>query len=273
MAGLTARSPLIIDATPDLKRVDAVMTRIIRERSTWDEFFRDPNGVLITTGLHPPTTPEINARVNEMFYSVLSNKPLLELLARNVKRRQPARAKAGRFAKVYHTGLERGEIRHDIAQDIDALSILVGDKATLRSALGLTLHDINRRGLLQRKYPKRTLDEYIERIVTVAATGKSLKTVPALESWDRNYGIGKAFGGLFLEVTPFVTAVAFVEVLAVVTVGVDHDLHPNAPNLATMAAGARRGDRKQIEALAMYGKLLAFGGELMMHVANFESLR
>jgi hypothetical protein len=273
MPALTARSPLIVDATTDLKRVDAVMTRIIRERSTWDEFFRDPNGVLIRTGLHPPTTPDINARVNEMFYAVLSNKPLLELLARTVKKHRRARAREARFAKVVETGLQRGEIRHDFAQDVAALSSMVGDRRALRNALQLTLHDLNRRGLLQRKYPKKAIDDYSTQIVDVAVTGKSLRRVPALESWDRNYGIGGAFGGLWAEVVPFVTAVAFVEIAAAVTVGVDHDLHPIAPDLADMTAGARRGDRNQVEALAMYGKLLGFSGELLLHVANFESTR
>jgi hypothetical protein len=273
MPPLTARSPLIVDATPDLQRVDSVVTRIIRERSTWDAFLQDPNGTLIATGLHPPTTPEINARVNETFYAVLSNKPLLELLAQSVKRRPPAKAKAARFAKTYAAGLQRGEIRHEVAQDIDALSSIVADRATFRRALLLTLEDLNRRGLLQRKYPKRTIDDYLNQIVAVATTGKSLRAVPALESWDRNYGIGKSFGGLWIEVGPFVTGVAFVEILTAVTVGIDHDLHPTAPNLAAMTAGARRGDRKQVEALAIYGKLLAFGGELMAHVANFESMR
>jgi hypothetical protein len=36
---------------------------------------------------------------------------------------------------------------------------------------------------------------------------------------------------------------------------------------------ALKGDRKQAEALAMHAKLLAFGGELMLHVAHFESSR
>lgn len=273
MTVLTARSPLIVDAASDLRRVDAVMTRIIRERSSWDEFFRDPNGVLIATGLHPPTTPEINARVNEMFYAVLSNKPLLNLIARTVKKHRPAKAKEARFAKFYEAGLQRGEIRHAFAQDVDALSSMVGDRSALRKALQLTLHDLNRRGLLQRKHPKKAIDKYIDGIVEVAATGKSLRAVPALESWDRNYGIGKPYGALFFEVVGLVTGAAFVEIWAAVTVGVGSDLQRIAPDLAAMTAGARRGDRKEVEALAIYGKLLAFGGELMMHVANFESTR
>ena len=273
MPTLTARSPLIIDVTSDLKRVDMVMTKIISDRSTWDNFFHDPNGVLIAKGLHPPTSSEINRQINDIFYAVLSNRQLLERIAESVKKFPPPGTKENRFAQVAQAGLEKGEIRHDLGEDIDALSHLVADVDTFRAVLGMTLHDVNGRGILQKKHSKKSIDDYVDRIVAIVVTGKSMRSEPPLETWDRNYGIGKAFGGLWVEVMPFVTAVAFVEIAAAVTVGVDHDLHPVKPKLDAMTAGARRGDRKQVEALAMYGKLLAFGGELMMHVANFESSR
>jgi hypothetical protein len=273
MAALTARTPLILDATNDLKRVDAVMTKVVNDRSRWDDFFSDPNGALVAHGLHPPTTSEVNSRVNDLFYAVLANKPLLELLAKALKSRRRNKAREAKYFRLYEAGLKQGQIRHDIAQDVDALSWIVSDKRRFTNALRLTLHDVNDRGLLQRKHPRKDIDAYVKHVVELASAGKSLRTLPALETWDRNYGIGKAFGGLWVEVTPFVTGVAFVEVLVAVTVGVDHDLQPAAPSLAAMTAGARRGDRREVEALAMYGKLLAFSGELMMHVANFESTR
>jgi hypothetical protein len=269
MPTLNARSPLIVDATPDLKRVDKVMTRIISERATWDDFFRDPNGVFVRTGLHPPTTPEINSRTNEIFYAVLSNKPLLNLITRHFKKFRPTRAKLSKYEKIYITGLQQGEIRHDLGEDIDAINHLVSDPGTLRALLRLTLHDINRRGILQKKHSTKSIDDYVDRIVEVAVTGKSLRSEPPLESWDRNYGIGKAYGGLFVEVGPVATVAVAVELAALATVfGV-----PPPPSLDVMIAEARAGDRKQIEAIAMYGKLLAFLGEFMMHVANFESTR
>jgi hypothetical protein len=248
------------------------MTRIIRERATWDDFFRDPNGMFVATGLHPPTSPENNSRANAIFYAVLSNKPLLEQLARHFKKFRPSRARLNKFAKTYLAGLEQGEIRHDLGEDIDAINHLVSASGALKVILGLTLHDINRRGILQKKYSRKAIDDYIDRIVKVAVTGKSLRNEPPLESWDRNYGIGKAFGGLWVEVGPFITAAVGVEFAAAITV-FGHPPDTIQPNLDVMTAGARRGDRKQIEALAMYGKLLAFGGELMMHVANFENSR
>jgi hypothetical protein len=268
MPTLTARSPLVVDATPDLKRVDSVMTRIIRERATWDDFFRDPNGVFVRTGLHPPTSPENNSRANGIFYAVLGNKPLTEQLTRHFKKLRPSRARLSKFEKTYLAGLQQGGIRHDLGEDIDAINHLVSDAGTLRTLLRLALHDINRRGILQKKHSTKSIDDYVDRIVKVAVTGKSLRNEPPLESWDRNYGIGKAFGGLFVEVGPFVTAAVGVEFAAAVTVFG----HPE-PSLDVMTTGARMGDRKQTEALAMYGKLLAFSGELMVHVANFESSR
>lgn len=272
MPTLNARSPLIVDATSDLKRIDSVMTRIIRDRATWDEFFRDPNGVFVRAGLHPPTTPENNNRANEIFYAVLSNKPLLAQLTRHFDKFRPSRARLSKFERTYLAGLQQGEIRHDLGQDIDAINHLVSHSGTLRTILRLTLHDINRRGILQKKHSRNGIDDYVDRIVNVAVTGKSLRNEPPLESWDRNYGIGKAYGGLWVEVGPFVTAAVGVEFAAAVTV-FGHPLPPIQPSLDMIAAGARSGDKKQIEALAMYGKLLAFFGELMMHVANFESSR
>jgi hypothetical protein len=272
---LNAGSPLIVDATPDLKRVDKVMTRIISERTAWDEFFRDPNGVLIRAGLHPPTTPENNSRANEVFYAVLSNKPLIDLLTRHFKRFRPSPAKRKQFGNQYHAGLQQGEIRHDLKQDIDGIIHVVSNRATFRKALRLTLHDLNERGILQTKHSKKAIDDYINRIVELAVTGRSVRREPPLESWDRNYGIGRAFGGVWLEVAAVVTGAAAVEIGVWTTVflGVGSDLHLTRARLDEISAGALRGDRKQIDALAMSGKLLAFSGELMMHVANFESNR
>jgi hypothetical protein len=273
MPALTARSPLIVDATPDLKRVDQVMTRIISDRTTWNDFFRDPNGVLIKAGLHPPTTAENNSRANEIFYAVLCNKPLIKQLTRLFKKYRPSRARVEKFEKTYLAGLQQGEIRHDLGQDIDAISHVVSDSDALRAVLRLALHDINRRGILQEKHSRKEIDDYLDRIVKVAVTGKSLRKEPPLESWDRSYGIGKAFGGFWLEVVGIVTVGAAAQIAAVVTLCVGGDLQLPRATLDEMIAGARGGDTKQTEALAMYGKLLAFSGELMMHVANFESSR
>jgi hypothetical protein len=272
---LTARSPLIVDVTSDLSRIDRVMTRIIGDRTAWDEFFRDPNGALIKAGLHPPTTPENNSRANEVFYAALSNKPLMNLLTDHFKKLRLSPAKQKKFGNQYLAGLQQGEVRHDLEQDIEGVNHLVSNADTLREVLRLTLQDINERGILQTKHTRRAIDAYVDRITAVAVGGKSLRREPPLESWDRNYGIGRAFGGLFIEVGPLVTAGAVVEVAVwtTVVVAVDSDLQLARARRDEISLGARRGDRKQIEALAMSGKLLGFAGELMMHVANFERPR
>src|SRR5881628_589332 len=81
--GKTVNSPedaLSLDVRKDLERVDAVMTRVVSDPATAEEFVRDPSAVLTRLGLHPETTREIHDRVNRIFYAVLTNTELMEFV-------------------------------------------------------------------------------------------------------------------------------------------------------------------------------------------------
>jgi hypothetical protein len=51
----------------DLERIDWVITQIILDPRTREEFKQDANGVLVRLGAHPPTSIEVNERVNRTF--------------------------------------------------------------------------------------------------------------------------------------------------------------------------------------------------------------
>ncbi len=40
-------APMFLDVTEDLQRVDGVMTRLVKDRTLWQEFLDDPNGVML----------------------------------------------------------------------------------------------------------------------------------------------------------------------------------------------------------------------------------
>jgi hypothetical protein len=67
------------DVASDLERIDGAFTRLLGDRNQWQEFLKDPNGVLVKLGLHPPATPEANERANLIFYATLANKRLVQL--------------------------------------------------------------------------------------------------------------------------------------------------------------------------------------------------
>src|SRR4051794_25669203 len=70
----------MLDIRRDLERIDPVMTQIVRDPVTSNEFIRDPSGVLSRLGLHPPASRQTHDRVNRVFYAVLTNAELMEFV-------------------------------------------------------------------------------------------------------------------------------------------------------------------------------------------------
>jgi hypothetical protein len=268
--------PLSVDITEDLKRVDRVVTQILRDRAVWDEFLRDPNGVLVRLGLHPPTTAEINERANGLFYAALTNKELVRLIINHFNDFRPSRSTD--FRDEFLANLRKGEIQYNVELDLEAAYHAFQSPAFLRQVLSLTFHDLNAKGLFQRRYTSKEIDDYIERVVVAVEARQPIEAHPTLEVWDRNYGVGERFGSVVVEVNVIATASGIVEaavfvtafafVIAVVAVaGAPPDI------MVQLTESAAAGDEESIRALAIFARLLDLSADLLVHVHTFESTR
>ncbi len=257
---------LVLDITRDLERVNSVMTRVVNDPLMVDEFIRDPSGVLTRLGLHPRTTREIHDQVNRVFYSVLTNTALLELIVRHFETFSGPTASD---IQALNSALEHGEIENPIEFDLRGFEHFASDKEVLRQAFRLTLADLNNRRILVNQYSSEQINEYVDELVSAIVERRAVRDFPILEAWDDNYGIGKPYGGIaILEVGPTVTAVACVEVGAIVTVVVEVNVVADAERMIQRQAilGNPRSARK----LAMIGTLFRLAGELLVHTNNFE---
>ncbi|HEX2296405.1 MAG TPA: hypothetical protein VHN37_13995 [Actinomycetota bacterium] len=257
------------DVVRDLERVDRVMTQVIADPVTTEEFIRDPSGVLTRLGLHPRTTREIHDRVNRIFYAVLTNTELMRVIADGI----------GDFAgqgdeadEAFDSALRRGEIEHPLEVDMAALERFLEDPERLRRIFQLCLHDLNDRRLLANVYPTDEIDDYVDRLIEAIRERRGVRDLPVLEEWDERYGVGPAFGALFVEVGPLATAVALVEVGAWTTViaGVDGDSVIRSISRAGVLTEALRGDPLAARHLATAAAILKLAGEIQVHASNFE---
>jgi hypothetical protein len=269
MAAGEFRDPLSIDISRDLERVDGVITTLLKDRSLWGEFFRNPNDVLVRLGLHPPTSEIINERANRIFYAALTNKKLIRLLAAHYGGFKPRQAR--KFHDFYDAGLKRGVIQHALQFDLEGVRHLLKSPATLRAALKLTLRDLNDKRLLETYHQPGEIDRYIDKLATAIEARLPVDEHPRLETWDRHYGVGRPHGAIFVEVAAVVTLSSAAELAVVVTAVVVAEVEVTAegPTVAALRA-ATEGDRESIRAVATMGRLLDFGGELLVHAHNFE---
>jgi hypothetical protein len=262
------RDALSRDVVKDLERVDKVMGQVIADPSTTDEFVRDPSGVLARLGLHPRTSRAIHNRANRIFYAVLANTDLTDLVADRIAGFRPEDADE----RVLDAALRRGEIEHPLQLDMAAFAHFTRDPTFLRRVFQITLHDLNDRRILENHYSAKDIDDYIDRVIDAIQARRPIRDFPVLEAWDNNYGIGLGQGdALFAEVGPIATLGIFVEVGAIATVwvGADSDLQVKALSREVFAE-ALRGDPDAARKLATVGALLKLAGEVHLHAINFE---
>lgn len=261
--------PLTLDIRDDLQRVDSVMTRVITDPVIADEFIHDPNGVLARLGLHPRTTREVHDKVNRIFYAVLTNTELMQVLAEHFQDFD-----TGRDADeaVLKEALGRGRVENTLEFDLAVVEHLFLDPDVLKRVYTLTLYDLNNRRLFDNVYTTEEIDEFVDEAVRAIVERRPLRDFPELESWDDRYGIGGEKLGVFPEVGPAVTLVALAEGLAFATVVlpvlafIDGDA-------SVVAEDAVRGDPEAAIRVATTGALLRFAGEVLVHANNFERRR
>jgi hypothetical protein len=263
---LTPGDPLYLDVSDDLRRVDQSMTRLLLDRKLFDEFLRNPNGVLVQVGLHPETTHEINSRVNRIFWATLTDQALLEQLSRHYATFTPERL--GELQHYFIEGLREGVVRHDPDYDLQVINHLLDNERVLAQLISRNLEILNRNDLLERRYAPEDLRAYVDGTVRAIRDGTPIKDHPKLEVWDDNYGIGQPFGGVMWEAGPGVTVIAAAQGIAYVTVYLEVGFWSVALEEATRTAIT--GDPPAIRALALVGRALDFGGELLAHAYAFQ---
>jgi hypothetical protein len=262
----TPEDPLSLDIREDMERVDAVMTRVIMDPDTAEEFIRDPSGVLTRLGLHPRTTREIHDRVNRIFWAALTNTELMGVLLDHYASFSPP----PEAAEVLDEATGRGEIRNAIELDMAGAEHALRAPDFLRRVYRLLLHDLNNRRLLQNVYSTEELDDYVDRMVDALQQRRAIRDIPTLEEWDDHYGVGAGVGLKVLEVGPVATVIGGIEVgvfASVVVPAVGLGVEDPA-----RIEQALRGDANAVRRLAVAGAALRFAGELLVHANNFERL-
>ncbi len=261
--------PLSLDVTDDLIRVDRVMTQVLKDRAIWNEFIRDPNGVLVRLGLHPPTSPEINDRANRIFYATLTNKPLLELVIGHYERFTPS--DEALFQKTSIDAASQGEIAHHIDLDLEAFHHYLDHPDVMRQALRLSLHDLNEKRILREHHSPDEIAAFVEGLIEAAQQRRRLANHPRLEEWDRNYGIGFTFGGpSFAELGAPTTLAAAVEVVVAGTNALLVYQVVGFWGPTFTARSVASGDEASVRGTAIVGRLMDFSAELLSYVQRFE---
>lgn len=256
---------LAMDISKDLERIEGIMFQVINDRNTTEEFKRDPNGVLVRLGLHPPTTADVNERVNRVFYACLTNKELIQYLTTHYETFKPSRMVE--YQEFYIQGLKEGKLQNKLEYDLLAADHLLKQPEPLREVLKLTLYDLNKKRILVNTYTKEELDGFISRLVPAIIERKPILEHPKLEQWDRNYGVGGFFYGTeAVEVGPVVTVVTLAEGVVLITIA---GIAAQTPTERLMVQAAL-GDDASVKMFATMAKVMSFGADLMAYAHHFE---
>jgi hypothetical protein len=257
---------LSFDIAKDFERIDDVFTRLLKDRSKWSDFFRDPNGTLIEMGLHPPTTSDATQRANRVFYATLTNKKLIELLHDIYKDFEDEPNNIQTFTE----GIKKEALNHSVKTDIKALDHIMSKPEKLRQCYELSLHDLNERGVLTKKYTREEINDFIGKSLDALQRKLPLKEHPTLETWDDQYGVQTCVAAIACEAGVFGTVAAAAEAAMHVTAVGPESMSMNREGLQGQINKSFMGDEESVKSLSILGKLIDFAGELNTHVQNFE---
>lgn len=258
------------DIRKDLDRVDAVMTHVIKDPATRDEFIRDPSGVLTRLGLHPRTTRAIHDRCNKIFYAVLQNAELVRYVQENLVNFSAANEQSlADHAGAVERGLRRGAVDHSADADMAAADHVFRNPDIMRRIYRLTLADLNNRRLLENVYTTDQINAYVDDLVAAVQERRPIRALPKLERWDANYGVGTGYGVGEAEVGPVVTVGVFVEVGIAISVVIPVFVLGLAMRDDVISSAAQ-GDPEAVQAVATAGSILQLAGEMLVHAHTFE---
>lgn len=282
--------PLSMDISRDLRRIDRVTTRILQDDRIWDDYIRDPNGVMVRFGMHAPTTKEINDGANRAIYAALANQKLQDLISEHFSKFNSDYREE--YRQKFEQGLREGRIEYDINFDLEGAWHLLDDERVFREAMLIMLDDFNERGLLKERHERSELESFVKQLTQAVRDRRPISEHPQLEEYDLNYGIGpQLFCSALVECAAVATLGIGVEGASAVTAIVDVGFwgftaetlpgqagQVEAPVVADIkvvsAAGlgavALAGNEEAVRKLDIMGRLAKLTGDMITHIHNFE---
>lgn len=264
----SSEGPLNIEITENVARVDAVMANIIKDRSVWKEFFRNPAKVLGDMGLMRPPS-EANAwRYKKMFYALLTDRDLLQFITEHDFRPHMDAPQVDRF----YDGLKAGTVDFDPAIDVDIVGRVKNDPAVFGAFLKIALTRLNTEGIFEGSYDEADIDRCVTTVVGNAKANNSLsemiKSLPWHGETDEEFHVMAVIPPA-IAVPVVAEAVACGTLACVVVPMAEGGLAKQS--LETLQAEAFiQGDRDSIRALSLLGLVLEFISEMADHTNEFE---
>lgn len=263
MANPEFEKPFYLDIRGDLSRVDDAITKILKDRDSWNDFLNDPNGTLTKMGFQRPGNEQDNARVNQIFYACLVNKDLMQMAIQHFTNFNPS-SKAANEAYI-EKGMDNSRIQNLSEFDLEAVNYIASDSTTMANMFSVAMQDLNVRGLLGKQYTQAEIDDFVSISVTAVSDGDPVSSIPTFDTGP-DYA-----SALAVVVGPVAVGVAAAQVGGVVTAvawGAEAEFLDARIN--PLLQEAMTGDQIAVNKLFVLGRLLDFSADLFVHIQNFE---
>jgi hypothetical protein len=261
--------PLSIEIKSHVVGVDAIMSKIVKDRTKWKEFFHNPAKVLGEMGFRRPVSDENAWRYNKMFYALLTDQELLQYV-RHASVQPNMNAQQ---VDAFYDSLKGGKIEFDPEIDVDIMSRLKNNPAAFRILLKLSLHRINDEKIFTQQYTEDEIERCIDAVLDNAKENSSLSEMVKAMPWhaetDEEFQVMAVIPPAIA--VPVVAEAVACGTLACVVVPMA-EAGVAKQSLETLQFAAFRSDRDSIRALTILGLLLEFIGEMADHVNEFERI-
>ena len=251
--------------------VDAILSKIIKDRSTWKEFFRNPAKVLGEMGYGRPASDETAWRYNRIFYALLTHKELLQFVESIHEGILPRMS--GTQVDAYYDSLKSGKIEYDPEVDVDIYRSLKNNPIVFRKLLKLSLTRINQENIFEQEYTEADIDRSIDTLMEHAKENNSLAEMVKSLPWHNE--TDEVLHTLAI-IPPAIAVPVVAEAVACGTLAcVVVPLAESGvaqQSLMTLQGDAFAGDRASIKALSTLGLLIEFISELTDHMNEFERI-
>ncbi|MBF0422353.1 MAG: hypothetical protein HQL73_05115 [Magnetococcales bacterium] len=260
-----ANNKTIIDISEDMNRVDQAITKLLHNRSLWNDFFLQPETVLTKLGLPPRFGSKKDEwKLNRIFYALLTNKKLVRLVLQKYQVFSSTRSNS-EGNKAVLDGLKQGRLVSPPNADMEAFAFFTKNQEDFRQFLTLALTDLNQKGLL---FEQLTSEEVEKRINLMMESAAETMKNGGKSSQDIDSGV------MGCVVGPVCIAVCLVGVVAQAAVGVTPlglgTYIPNGQALEELIEQSIEGDDGSAQALWTMGRLLELTGELMLFINRME---
>lgn len=266
----SSRKMLNLEITEQVKGVDAFMTKIIKDRSVWKQFFNNPASVLAEVGFTKPLSKDTEWKYNKIFYALLTDKKLLEFVHDGDF--EP-RMDASQVDK-YFESLKSGKFEYDPEVDVDIVNRSMDNSGSFRILMKMSLNRINEEGIFSEKYDSKKIDECVDQLMKGVDGNQSLMEMSKTVPWHAE--MGEELNHVMVAVPPALALPVVVEAvacgtLACVVVPLSEE-GLATESVENLQAKALSGDKDNIKALSLLGMLLEFISELADHVNDFERI-